>query len=138
MGVVTTVVKDYDDEMIEVVVITRFAVARRPTLNRMANRASVGVGIGQRTLVASAYDELGMDLVWNKGLGFTEAPEEKYPKAKEIEFKQIEAKDLPNNVEDLFRFAVPVQVREMVDFGLREKDEEKQIHIWRIPTSVTR
>lgn len=136
MGVITTVVKDWDNEMIEVVVITRFAVARRPTLNRVANRASVGVGVGQRTLVAAAYDELGIDLVWNKGLGFTEKPEEKFPKAKEIEYEQTMAKDLPNNVEDLFRFAVPTQVREMVDFGLREKDEEKQIHIFRIPKGL--
>lgn len=133
MGVLTNIDDDYDDDaqIHRVFVTTRFAISTRSTLNRIAGRAAVMTGVGQRTLVASAYDELGIDLVWNKGLGFTVPPEEKFEKAQDIEFRRL-------NIEESSQFGdiLTNHLQDAVEFG--EFDDEETLYVWEIPYDVER
>lgn len=131
MGVLTNITEDFDDDaqVHRIFVTTRFAINTRSALNRVAGRAAVTTGVGQRTLVAAAYDELGIDLVWNMGLGVTVPPEEKYEKAKDITFRQL-------NLEESSQFMdiLTNHLQEAVEYG--EFDDEEVLYVWEIPYSV--
>lgn len=131
MGVLTNIDEDYDDnaQLHRIFITTRFAISSRATLNRIAGRAALGTGVGQRTLVASAYDELGIDLVWNAGLGVAIPPEEKYEKAQDIEFRRLDIKESSQ-----FGDILTNHLQDAVEFG--EFDDEEVLYVWEIPYDV--
>lgn len=132
MGILTTIDHNYDDDeqVLRIYAVTSFAPSTRSSLNRMANRAVVGhTGLGQRTLVAAAYDELGIDLVWSEGPFGSKRPEEKFPDAQNIEF---ESKDVDHAGE--FGEILTARLRERVEFG--EFREGEVMNIWTIPYDV--
>lgn len=127
MGILTKIHTEFDDDeqTIRVICITRFGITTRGSLNRVAGRASNAVGVGQRSLVAAAYDEHGIDLVWNDGLRRM-APEEKFDAAQDIEYTTFSI-DKASRFEDL----LPPRIQDYVDFG--NITGEEHVHIWEIP-----
>lgn len=137
MGILTDIGTEYDDENEQIIItaVTRFSISTRGALNRVAGRASTGVGVGQRTLVASAYDDLGIDLVWNKGVGRV-APEREFPEAQEIEYSTFTMDKASEfgDIVDVPIDKIPVMgLRDHIGEGIRIYDDESQVHIWQIP-----
>lgn len=132
MGVITTVDREVDEEarVTRLIAVTKWDINTVSALNRVAGRMAIGEGVGQRTLVASAYDELGLDLVWNKGLGITVPPEEKYPDAKKINYTR-KTIDQIDNTSDIYNL-LTAQLRERVDFG-EFRSPEYVMHVWEVP-----
>jgi hypothetical protein len=142
MGVLTniSVHNDEENEQIVITAITRFQIAKRPTLNRVANRASVGEGVGQRTLVAAAYDELGIDLVWSEGPFGSKKPEEKYPDAKKIEFYQMPI-DRASDFGDITgvdpeRLGM-TKIIDLINEWVKPPSPDAYINVWKIPYELT-
>lgn len=69
MGLITTVTDEYneDERIHKVTVRTKGGISRLTELNRVAGRAALKTGIGQRTLVAAAAEEENIDIVWEQG-----------------------------------------------------------------------
>lgn len=141
MGVLTYMESDFDEQrqVQRIFAITKFSINNRSSLNRVAGRAAVSTGVGQRTLVAAAYDEVGIDLVYNKGLGVRIPPEEKYEKAQDIEFYSIPAGrsseffDITNIPEDKIPSG-KLWDRLKLDIGSFREDEV--LYVWEIPYEV--
>lgn len=134
MGIITTIDGEVDEDegVYRVFVITHTGISTRATLNRVAARAAGAAGVGQRALVASAYDEEGIDLVWNKGLGHTVPPEEKFTDAKRIDYHSVEAERASRLGE---MFSLPSGIKDKIDFDGFRPDEV--IHVWEIPLDMT-
>lgn len=130
MGIITYINRDidFDDEVTRVFAITKFGIQTRAALNRVASRITIETGLGQRTLVAAAYKEEDIDLVWNDGLRRV-APENKYEKAQDINYMST-SMDSASELGDI----LPVRLAEMVEFG--EYGEGEVLHMWEIPFSV--
>lgn len=141
MGVLTYISSEYDDEKDEQIIyaVTKFGINSRSTLNRIAGRAAVETGVGQRTLVAAAYDKEGIDLVWNKGLGVVISPEEKFPDAQQIEYYSVPVRrsseflDITNIRED---FVPRGKVGDLLLEGIDTFRPEEVLHVWKIPVEV--
>ena len=141
MGILTHITSDYDDEeqVQRIFATTRFELNSRSALNRVASRAAILTGVGQRTLVASAYDKLGIDLVWRDGPFSTLDPEEKYPKAQKIKFKS-QTIEKASNAGDLF--GIPQEelpsgkLWDIVAYGTPDETRESIIYMWEIPYEV--
>lgn len=134
MGILTTLDTDLDEEegVRRVFAITKWGIGTRTQLNRLAGRASVSAGVGQRTLVAAAYKKEGIDLAWSMGLGRSVAPEEKFTDAKRINYYSEEM-DTVSNVGDVYTILTD-SLRDMVDFG--NYREEETLHVWEIPLDL--
>lgn len=141
MGILTYMESTFDDsqQVQRIYAITKFSINNRAALNRIAGRAAISTGVGQRTLVAAAYDELGIDLVYNEGLGVRVPPEEKYEKAKDIEFYSVPAErsseffDITNIPKD----SIPggkLWDRLKLDIGSFREGEV--LYVWEIPYDV--
>lgn len=142
MGIITHISDQYDQQqdVQRIFVVTRFAPSNRGTLNRVASRASVMTGAGQRTLVVSAFDELGIDMVWREGPFARVDPTEKWPDAKKIDF-HIQEIDSPSTVGDVFQ--LPGQklprgrIRDFISAGLDVFGPgERVLMMWEIPYEV--
>lgn len=128
MGILTRISDEYDDsaKVHRIFAVTKFGVkGSRANLNRLSGRAAVMTGVGQRTLVAAAYDKEDVDLVWNKGLGFTEKLERKFPKAQEINYRSMHLEEASEILDVL-----PHGIKDMIKFG---DIFDEQLHIWEIP-----
>jgi len=148
MGILTDIATEYDEQNEQLIIFaaTRFDINTKSALNRLAGRASVGTGVGQRTLVASAYDKLGIDMVWREGPFSTMSPEEKYPKAKKIEYYSVpidkasnfgDITNIPDSSIPRGKFADALSdAAELISPGDVFNDEAV-LHIWKIPYSVT-
>lgn len=132
MGILTDISEEFNDEeeVIRIFCVTKFGINNRTQLNRIAGRASTATGVGQRTLVAAAYDEEDIDLVWNKGLGVTVKPEDKFEKAKDIDYKS-EPMDMASKFGDI----LPAFIQDKIEF--ENFNEGQTLHIWEIPYSVS-
>lgn len=135
MGIITTVSEDIDEDegVRRVFVVTSGNINTRSALNRVSSRASLGTGVGQRVLVAAAYKELGIDLVWSEGPFSSLAPEEKYEDAKRIDYKTME----------LEQIGIGSQITEMMPTYLKERVEfdefhprSTHLHMWEIPLDL--
>lgn len=131
MGILTRIDDEWDEEaqVHRIFAATKFGISSRGSLNRVASRAAVMTGVGQRTLVAAAYDVEGIDLVWSKGLGVVVDPEEKYEKAKEINYRSIPIEQA-SEIGDI----LPIWFRDALEFG--EFGEGEVLHIWEIPFEI--
>lgn len=131
MGIITDVQSNYDEGrgVQRVFVRTKFGINNRSALNRVASRATVVTGVGQRSLVAAAYDEEGISLVWNDGPFGRLAPEDKFEDAKEIDYKSIPM-ERASELGDIF----PGYLQEAIEFG--EFMEGEILHVWTIPFDV--
>lgn len=139
MGILTDISVQYDDdqEVQRIYAVTKFGINNRTQLNRVAGRAAVGEGVGQRSLVSAAYAEEGIDLVWREGPFTTLKPEEKYPQAKEINYKSYEIDQL-SELGDIAgmvkRDYLPGWLLDKIEFG--EFREGNTLHIWEIPYHI--
>lgn len=131
MGIITHISTDYDEDAQEqkIYVRTKFGISTRSALNRVAGRAAVTTGVGQRTLVAAAYDEEGIDLVFREGPFKVLDPEEKFEDAQHIEY-QSTSMDSASSLGDV----LPPRLQDAVEFG--EFREGEQLHIWTVPFEV--
>lgn len=142
MGILTHISSQYDpDEQVQrIFAVTRFAPSNRASLNRVASRAAVMTGVGQRTLVAAAYDELGIDMVFREGPVSIVKPEEKYPDAQDIDF-HIQDITSASDMGDAFNLPDDAIPRGKIgDFFISGIDsfrpDEKTLMMWEIPQSV--
>lgn len=142
MGILTHMSSQFDpDEQVQrIFAITKFAPSNRASLNRVAGRAAVMTGAGQRTLVAAAYDELGIDMVWREGPVSITKLEEKWPDAQDIEF-HIEEIDSSSNIGDAFNIPEEAVPRgKIADFLIHGLDvfrpDEHTLMMWEIPYEV--
>lgn len=142
MGILTHISSQFDpDERVQrIFAVTKFAPSQRSSLNRVASRASVVTGTGQRTLVAAAYDELGIDIVWREGPVSIVSPEEKWPDAQQINF-HIEEIDEPSEAGDVFNIPDRAIPRGKIGDFLKEgldvfRPDEKTLMMWEIPYEV--
>ena len=131
MGIVTDISYQYDDEeqVLRIYAVTRFALSSRASLNRVAGRAVVGHGLGQRTLTIAAYDELGIDMVWREGPFTTVEPEEKFEDAKEITFEYKE-------IEHASKFGEILTERLQDRLEFNEFRHGAYMNIWTVPYDV--
>lgn len=143
MGVITHIASEFDeDEQVQrVFAVTKFGVSTRSALNRVASRASTTTGAGQRTLVASAYDELGLDLVWRDGPLGVVPPEEKWPEAQEIEFHEVSI-DRASDFGDITNIpttgdTIPRgKISDLLLEGIDSFRPEQVMYVWEIPYGV--
>lgn len=144
MGILTHMVSDVDEDaqVQRIFAITNTRVSSRSSLNALAGRAAVSTGAGQRTLVAAAYDELDIDMVWRDGMFSTSAPEEKWPDAQEIRYERVDIE----RASELFDILEVPKTREnvpgakLMDLVLEGLDviqpRERELHVWEIPFDV--
>lgn len=143
MGILTHVDLDYndDEQVITVIAVTKWGISSRAQLNRVAARAATGTGVGQRTLVAAAYEEEGIDLVWNKGLGFTVPLEEKFPDAQKISYYSIPIDRASEfgDITGIEKTRVPGnKLKDLIFEGINYfRDPDSQMHVWEIPYEVS-
>lgn len=132
MGILTTITTDVDEDdgVKRVYAITKFGINNRTQLNRVASRAAVGEGVGQRSLVAAAYDEEGIDLVWTEGPFGSVAPEDKFEDAKKIEYRSSPMESA-SELGDI----LPPKIKDMVTF--ENYREGNTLHVWEIPLDLT-
>lgn len=135
MGVLTDISRDTDEEkgIVKIYAVTKFGINTKSQLNRVAGRAAVGHGIGQRSLVASAYDELGIDMVYKEGPFNIISPEEKYEEAKQIEYTQQEIETIDNS-SDFFEMLTP-RLQDRVRFG-EFRSPDAVLHVWKVPLDL--
>jgi len=131
MGILTDVSYQYDDDeqVLRIYAVTRFAISNRASLNRVANRAVVGHGLGQRTLAVAAFDELGIDMVWREGPFTTVEPEEKFEDAGEITFQYKE-------IEHASKFGEILTERLQERLKFDEFRRGTYMNIWTVPYEV--
>jgi hypothetical protein len=132
MGILTNISYEYDDDKQElrIYAVTRFAPSQRSSINRVAGRAVVGhPDLGQRTLVAAANEELGLDLVWSEGPFGSKPIEEKYPDSQKIEFSSNEIEHTSD-----FGEVLTARLQDRVDFG--EFRKGSVLNIWTVPYEV--
>lgn len=131
MGIITSIYEELDreEQAARVYIITSGNVSTRAALNRVAGRAAVYKGMGQRDLVAAAYDKLGIDLVWNDGPFSTLLPEEKFPDAKKInyQFWEVESMGQPLGF-------FPPSLKDKLQFDVLRGNE--YLHMWEVPFEV--
>lgn len=127
MGIIARISSDVDENagVTRVFIITELDISTRASLNRVAARASAHASVSQRALVAAAYEELGIDLVWAEG-PVKMSPEERFPAAKEIEYKNVPV-EKPGPLEDI----VPKRLRD--DLRFRKWMGGEVLHMWEIP-----
>lgn len=132
MGILTNISEEYDDraEVQRIFAVTKFSINTRSSLNRVAGRAAAGSGVGQRTLVSAAYGELGIDLVFKRGLFDVVDPEEEYEDAKKINFKSVEMESASK-----FGDILTARLQDRVEFENYRPDSV--LNIWEIPYEVT-
>lgn len=141
MGILTSIASTYDeeDQVQRIFAVTRFSINNRSSLNRVAGRAAVETGAGQRTLVAAAYDEVGLDMVWREGPFSVISPEEKWPDAQDIEFHSVEMVRSSSffDITDIPERAVPRgSLTDRLIEGIPVFDEENVIYIWEVPFDI--
>lgn len=141
MGVITHIASEVDrQEQIQYIyATTRFEISSRATLNRLANRASIETGAGQRTLVAAAYDTVGLDMVWREGPFSTMTPEEKWPDAQDITFEKIPIEKSSEffDITDIPEDAVPRgRLGDLLLEGINNFRPETVLYVWGIPYEV--
>lgn len=138
MGILTYIGSTVDEDkgVQRVFAVTKFSINSRSSLNRVAGRAATMTGVGQRTLVAAAYDELGIKMAWREGPFSVISPEEKWPKAKEIEFYSVPAEraseffDITNIPTD----AIPRgKLGDQLLEGIDTLRPESVMYVWEIP-----
>lgn len=134
MGVLTDIrfEVDEDEQVLRVFARTKFGISTRANLNRVASRASTSLAVGQRDLVASAYDEEGIELAWREGPFGLVKPEEKFENAKEIEYRSVPM-DTVSDFGDILEI-LPVRLKDTVEF--EEFREGEVLHVWEIPTDL--
>lgn len=134
MGVLTYINHDVDEdgEVLRIFAKTKFGINNRAALNRVATRAAADSSVGQRDLVAAAYDEEGIELAWREGpFGLIE-PEEKFENAKKISYRSVPM-DTVSDFGDILDI-LPVRLKDAVDFG--EFREGEQLHVWEVPFEI--
>ena len=141
MGILTAIDStwDTDNNVQRIFAVTKFGISNRSSLNRVAGRAAALTGAGQRTLVAAAYNEEGIDLVWREGPFSIAKPEEKWPEAQDIEYRseEIESASEFGDILDIPDKFIPGG--KFADFFIEGIDvfrPEQVIHIWEIPYSA--
>jgi len=142
MGILTHISSEYDDskEVQRIFAVTRFAPSNRSSLNRVASRAAVMTGVGQRTLVAAAYDELDIDMVWRDGPFSTKTPEEKWPDAQVITFHKKDI-EVSSSIGDILNIAEEYLPRGKLSDSMYDdidafRRDEKILMVWEIPYDV--
>lgn len=144
MGILTHIDVDYDDDkqLVTVYCVTKWGISSRAQLNRVAGRASTSAGVGQRNLVAAAYREHDIDLVWNKGLGFTVPLEEKFPDSQKIEYHsfKIDRASEFGDITGIEKTRVPgSKLRDLIFEGINSfRDPDATLHIWEVPYEITK
>lgn len=135
MGILTDIETEVDEDegVRRVFATTKWGIHRRSQLNRVAGRAAVGTGTGQRSLVAAAYDEEDIDMVWKEGPFNVIAPEEKFEDAKKINYYSREV-DTIDNSSDFFEMLTP-RLQDMVKFG-EIRSPDAVMHVWEIPLDL--
>lgn len=136
MSILTKVTTDIDEQdgVMRVYAFTKFNIADRSSLNRVAGRVAIETNVGQRTLVSAAYDELGIDLVWSEGFLGSIAPEDKYEDAKKINFMTEEVENMDNG-SDIYD-AFTARLQEEFDYGELIFNRNYVVNIWEIPLDL--
>lgn len=141
MGIITHIADDWDEEdrVHTIFAVTSIGINNRSALNRVATRAAVTSNVGQRILVAAAYDEEGINVVWNRGLGVTVPLEEKWPEAQDIEYHTVTFEDAPNFGAIAELPARRFTGQKLRDFFLEDiptfRDTD-HLHVWEIPYEI--
>lgn len=141
MGIISYIAHEIDeqDQVERVFVVTKFGITNRGALNRVAARAAAGTAAGQRTLVAAAYDEEGIDMVWREGPVSFVTPEEKWPDAQDIKYHSVEMKRSSNflDITNIPERGIPRgNLADRLIEGIPIFDEESVMHVWEIPYEV--
>ena len=136
MGILTHVSREVDEEsnVRRVYVVTKSGISQRSQLNRVAGRCTFQSGVGQRSLVAAAYDSEDIEMAWKRGPLDVIAPEEKYERAKQIEYMSQRI-DTIDNTSDLFQMLTP-RLQGRVKFG-EFQSPDATLHVWEVPFSLT-
>jgi len=137
MGILTHISREIDEEnnIQRVYAITKFGINQRSQLNRVANRATFNSGVGQRSLVAAAYDHEGIEMVWRQSPFNAIQPEEKFEDAKQIDYTSQRI-DTIDNTSDLFEMLTP-RLQDRVNFG-EFRSPDATLHIWEVPFNLTK
>lgn len=141
MGILTYMSStvDEDEGVQRIFAITQFAISNRASLNRIAGRATVETGVGQRTLVAAAYDDVGIDLVWREGPFRVMSPEEKWPDAQDITFYSVPVERSSEffDITDMPKDAIPTgKIADQLLEGIDTLRPEQVMYVWEIPFEV--
>lgn len=141
MGILTDISREVDEQnqLINIYAVTKFGISSRSALNRVASRAAIGEGVGQRTLVAAAYNEEGIDMVWRDGPASIIDPEEKWPEAKDIEYTsvKIDAASETGDITNIPKEATPRgKLTNLLFEDINEFREGQVLHVWKIPYEI--
>lgn len=141
MGILTHISDSFDDDrqIQTIFAVTKFEINTRAALNRVAGRAAVMTGVGQRTLVAAAYDELGIDMVWREGPFSVLSPEEKWPDAQDIEFYMVPVERHSEffDITNIPPEAIPTgTLGDQLHEGIETLRPEEVINVWEIPYDI--